>query len=224
MNCSLFNHHLDDYVDNDLDAVMRQRMADHVRTCHSCQYRLETARSLLHTLKTLPAPAPDNEFFDAALAKAARLSSHRRWPVAIGGSMAAGLGMIMVVSLWLTAPPIADTQRQQSDTAVVQIALNERREVKLVFNADTELKNARLTLHLPANVRLEGYPGRQLSWVTHLQPGRNMLVLPVSASRFGHGKLTATIEHRNAMKTFSVDLDVPDQHQSLTNELRVLLS
>lgn len=212
MNCNDFEQWLDDYLDRDLGPEQMAVMATHQQACDSCRRRIDEEQKLRTALRRIPAPEPSAAFIEQALQRVTRRQRMRR-SKRIGFALAAGL----VLSLSITAlfdignqPAIMSGQKP-----VVQIALNEKRNVKLVFNSATELDAAQVTLRLPEQVRVAGYPDRQISWAARLKQGKNLLVLPVSAQHFGHGTLVAEIEHDGVKKSFTVDLDVIDQPQSI---------
>ena len=64
---------------------------------------------------------------------------------------------------------------------VISLIVNEVTPVKLAFSSETALSDARLSLELPVGVELLGHDGQSdLSWTTDLEPGRNVLRLPLT--------------------------------------------
>jgi hypothetical protein len=89
------------------------------------------------------------------------------------------------------------------------IALNQAREVSLVFESEHAMENARFTIQLPEGVEVSGYPGqRELSWEGGLAQGKNLLVLPVEAHSGHGGELVAVVTHTGKRKNFALRLDV----------------
>jgi len=89
----------------------------------------------------------------------------------------------------------------------LSIALNEQRDIKLAFYSGQALKGARITIRVPDNVALVGYPGRrELSWETNLAKGDNTLRLPVLATQIARGELVANIQYGGQTKTLKVEL------------------
>ena len=89
----------------------------------------------------------------------------------------------------------------------ISIALNQQQDVKLAFHTVTALQGARITIQIPENVALAGYPGqRELSWETNLNEGENLLRLPLVASQSMKGQLVARIEHGKRVRTLRVNL------------------
>ena len=90
---------------------------------------------------------------------------------------------------------------------MIAVAMNQTQPVKLMFDSRSEIKHAKLTVDLPDNVTLEGYPGRrELSWPTNLNKGKNVLALPIEAVRAGQGELRVELDYNQKVKTFRVVL------------------
>lgn len=218
MNCNDFEQSLNDFLDHELGAEQMAAMDVHQRSCAQCQRRVAQEQRLRAALRQLPVPEPAPGFFAGALHQVGQRRRLRRVQ-RIGLGLAAGLVLSVSVNTLFVhsqqSPGVSQQAVMSATLPVMQIALNEKRDVKLVFDTETEMDAAQLTLLLPSQVRLTGYPNQQkLSWVTRLKQGKNLLVLPVAARQFGHGKLIAEIEHNGTTKTFAIDLDVTDQQQS----------
>ena len=207
MNCHNIEQLLDEYIDATLDPVQRSLFIAHASQCEACRHMVVSAQALQQSLKVLPAPRPRDGFFDAALAKAAASHRHRYWQRALGGAIAAGLGLVLAINLWLM-PPAELSHQTTGEIPNVQIALQQTRNVNLVFTADHALQEARLTLLLPPNMALSGYDGqRRVSWTTQLKKGKNLLVLPITAQQTGKGILTAELEQQGKKETFTINLE-----------------
>lgn len=224
MNCNETLHCLDGFLDAALTAEQRQSFLAHVASCADCQQQLQLAQELRQSLRDLPVPPPRDGFYDEVLARAS--TEKRRfgyWHRAVGGAIAAGLGLVFALNLWLM-PPDGLPGGQPVDIPTVQIALQQTHDIKLVFHADHALANARLTLLLPEDIELAGYDGqRELSWNTQLKQGENLLVLPVTARRVGTGILTAELEHQGRKEVFTVRMDSSPMQQS-SNSDRILIT
>ena len=224
MNCRETSYLLDDFIDAALTAGQRSALIAHVESCDSCMRMLESAQELQRSLRELPAPRPRDGFFDQALAKAAAGHRHRYWHRTLGGALAAGLGLVFVFNLWLMSPA-GEPDNSDAGIPSIHIALQETRNIKLLFVADHALQDARLTLLLPANIELSGYDGqRRLSWTTQLKKGNNLLVLPVTAHRAGAGTLTAELEQQGKKEIFRIDMESSDRLQQSFNTGEPLLT
>ena len=80
------------FIDNELDAAERARVADHVAGCADCQARLEGLRQAAHAVRALPMETPPRTF----TIPAQRRPSWRWAPVGWIGSAAVALLLIAV--------------------------------------------------------------------------------------------------------------------------------
>jgi len=101
----------------------------------------------------------------------------------------------------------------KTDAPVLQVALHEMKQVKLAFKAQKAVENARISISLPDNVMLKGYPGkRTIEWETQLAAGDNILSLPILADQLiaaGESDiLVARVSHNGGENTLSVRLQV----------------
>jgi len=101
----------------------------------------------------------------------------------------------------------------KSEAPVLRVALHKTKQVKLAFKAQRAVDNARISISLPENVTLEGYPGkRTIEWETQLAAGDNVLSLPILADQpitAGESDyLVAKVSHQGGENTLSVRLQV----------------
>jgi len=169
--------------------------------------------ALTSLLKNYPAEGAGADFYDRALARAARTSARRqrkRWLVTgFGGAVAAGVVAWMVGSVLLSAPDPA-----VPDMPGVTIAVEAPHEVNFVFASARPLERAMLTIELPDGIELAGFPGqRAISWETSLDAGKNHLPLTLIATRATDGVVVARLEHDAHSKTFRLHVTTrqPDQ-------------
>lgn len=212
MACVTVRDQLDEYIDDMLPTADRSAVEAHVADCAACQ-RLTTRerelRELLLAFGESSVAIPDHRFFttaiDSAVSEGGR--QHRnRW---LATAVAAGL--IALIAVWIvnavridTALPAALTQN-----TVVSLTRGEPQVVNLVFSSPSELTEARLTLHLPEGIELAGFAGqRQVSWLTGVASGRNVLPLSVVATDVVAGELVARLEHGNKAREFRVQIRV----------------
>lgn len=169
--------------------------------------------ALISLLKDYPAGKPGADFYDKALARAARASARRqrnRWLfTGFGGAVAAGVVAWMIGGVVLSTP----------DPAVpgmpgVTIALESPRQVSFVFAAAQPLEDATLTIELPDGIELAGFPGqRAISWETSLDAGKNHLPLTLIATRATDGIVVARLEHADRSKTFRLRISTAQSGQ-----------
>ena len=210
MSCTHINEKLDDYMDGALDDAEIARLDDHIESCDSCRQTLTSEQRLRGLLKDYPVPAPDPAFFDRALATASHVSTkgdRNRWIMTgFGGAIAAGLVAWIIGSILLQTPDLPDPA---AGIPGVTMALEEPRTVNLVFSSATALDGAVLTVNLPAGIEIEGFAGqRQITWMTSLQAGKNILPLKLIATTPHGGELLARLEHDDRDRTFRIRINV----------------
>jgi len=133
--------------------------------------------------------------------------------------MAASLAIWFASSVYLPEMPGQSASQQ----ATVSVALNQQQTVRLMFEAQSDIQQVSLSIDLPNNMQLAGYPGRkQLSWQTSLKKGSNVLALPVMAVDPGEGELVARLNYGDKSKTVRVLLKTMDdgvlRYQLRTNK------
>ena len=210
MSFKHINEKLDDYMDGTLDDAEMAMFQSHVESCASCQQMVKSEQRLRGLLKDYPVPIPDAAYFDQALAKATRVgSSHqrKRWIMTgFGGAIAAGLIAWLIGGMLLKTPGLPD-----SDASIpgVAMTLEVPHTVNLVFSSATELDGAVLTVSLPPGVEIEGFAGqREITWITSLRAGKNILPLTLIATTPHGGELLATLEHDDRDRTFRIRVTV----------------
>jgi hypothetical protein len=224
MNCEQAQQRLDDYLDAELDLKQEAELHAHLDHCQVCREQLQQAEALQASLKALPVPEMTPGFARRAVDQAAgRLHQprhHRSAFVAgFGSAMVAGVAMLLVVGGFLpggTATPSSPLQE-------VAISVSAPQTVNLAFDVSHAIQDATLSIQLPDNVELVGFPGKhRLTWQTSLTQGRNILPLPLQGSAQSNGELiTATIKHDGKQKSVRIRVKVkaPLQPQAGANTL-----
>ncbi len=210
MSDTHINEKLDDYMDGSLDEAETLALDAHVDSCNTCRQTVDSEQRLRGLLKDYAVPAPDDAYFDQALAKASHVSTNgqrNRWLMTgFGGAVAAAL------LAWVIGGTILQTPEPVESVASipgVTMVLEEPRTVNLVFSSATELADAVLTVNLPAGIEIEGFAGqREITWITSLQAGKNILPLRLIATTPHGGELLARLEHDNRDRTFRIRVDV----------------
>lgn len=211
MTCTLITEQLDDYLAGEIAADQVASLDQHIRDCASCQKIVEQQHSLQARLKEYGAssmPQPDAAFFDRALARAAQNGTKQqrnRWVLTgFGGAMAAALAVWMIGGMFFNTPDVANPA-----VPGVTMALEEPRTVNLVFSSAEALANATMTVMLPAGVEIEGFQGqREITWMTSLKEGKNVLPLTLIATTPHGGELLATLQHEDDDRLFRVQVTV----------------
>ena len=202
MDCKHFHEHLDDYADGLLPEDLQCQITQHLEACPDCRERLAEHQELLQALKAMPAPHMRPGFMQQALKRATEHKSHHRRGFVKGFSSALVAGLVLWTVTFLMLP---NQEAIQGDVVQVTLSLNEERTVNLVFDTPEQLADAKVTLMLPANVEVVGFPGqREIAWRTPLNKGKNILPLPLKANGLVDDQLVASIESGSNKKTFVI--------------------
>ena len=221
MNCTDIQIQLDDYLDNDLLLNEQKIIGQHINNCTACRQSLEDAKAVREALKSLPLAEASADFEARVFAEVRKQNSR-----AYGGRFLSGFATAMAASvfLWVASTMIFAPQQSLDTPGVMAVAMNEARPVRLLFDAPSDIQKVTLSIELPANVELKGYPGRsQLSWSTSLKKGQNVLTLPVNAIKTGEGELIAHLSYGGKQKIYRLILKTTD-NGVMTYQIRPLTS
>ncbi len=231
MNCTDLQNQIDDYCNGALSSELKADCEAHLASCSECSSAVDDLNHLLASLKAMPVAGPSEGFAERALhvameqgAGSQGIDHHRRgFAVGFGSAAVAALALWVVVGVFpqQTPQPIPGSKDSvelaklgadvEANIPEFSIALNEQRDIKLAFYSSEELKGAQITVQMPENVALVGFPGqRELAWKTNLAKGDNLLRLPVVATGATGGQLVAHIEYMGKVKTLKVNFAVSD--------------
>lgn len=209
MNCDQFHSGINPYLDDELEASSRVPFEAHRESCRDCDAALGKRRELRQQLRSMPVPPPEEGFLDSVAGQAiveTQRNESRFW-------LSAGIGGVVAASVigWLvlTLPAGMPTPPASTDLETVSIALNTEKTFRLTFESERELRSARLTVELPDGTEIVGYEGRNsVRWSTDIQPGTNVLELPVIVRSGTGGPVLAKIEHQGKDKSFRFAIEV----------------
>jgi hypothetical protein len=211
MICKQLTDRLEDYVDGQVPEAEAASLKAHIDQCADCQAVLAESMQLRDALKEygeLAMPQAEAAFFDSALAHAAYEGTRRqrnRWVMTgVGGTIAAGLVMWLLGGTLLPVPDAPTTAMP-----AISMTLEEPRRLNLVFSSASAMTEATMTVTLPPGLEVQGFAGqREISWLTSLTEGKNVLPLTLIATSPQGGELMATLRHADDDKTFRVQVDV----------------
>ncbi len=206
MNCEQLQAQLDDYSDGLLNRADVQAMQHHCLGCPRCCELLKRQDELIQSLQTMPVPPMRPGFAQQALKRAVVQKQHHRrgFTTGFSSALAAGLALWVVVTFIMPGE-----QMQPEGVAQVQLALYQESTVNLVFYSPMPVGDATLSITLPDNVELVGFPGeRMISWQTSLTEGQNVLPLPLRANGSVNSQLLASIESGGNRKVFHLQIGV----------------
>lgn len=215
MKCTELHKYLDDYLDQTMSLAERKAVDAHIEHCVSCQQALEAHKTIRQALRSLPVEeaSPD---FEAKVFAAVR-SHHGAGSRHLGNRFIAGFSTAMAASLalWFAStiytPQLIEQMPNEQAPQMINLAVNQARTVKLMFEAPTDLAEVTLSVELPENIELEGFAGqKQLVWQTNLGKGQNILALPIRATGNGQGELVAQLSYGDKTKQFHIVLKTSD--------------
>lgn len=249
MNCTEFTDTIENALDGFAPELQAQCDA-HRASCAACRAvyasHLATETAIVSALREMPVPEASAGFADRVLHTAitrnvgrhVRYGHRHGFMLGFGSAATAALALWVVIGLFPGAVPTGDHAPAESSTETVasvetsttvpkshkpelSIALNQQQDIKLAFYSGEALKGAQITIRLPENVALVGYPGRrQLSWTTDLNKGDNLLRLPVIATQIARGDLVADIQYQDQVKTLTLGLETKATDSS-TGEIKI---
>ena len=175
-------------------------------------------QSLRQALRQMPAPEPRAGFVERALARAAAhqrevqagLPGHlrrfaTRWETWVGAALGGAVAAALTAFILLRPVDTALTVNPQP----LALTLNETRNVEVLIDSERELKGATIRIAATGSIALDGFDDeRQIDWQADLDPGSNLLSLPVVARSAGKGRLVAVIEHEGRTRQVAIDLNV----------------
>lgn len=215
MTCIQLQRNLDDYIDGAVHDTERRALDQHVEGCSECRQAVAAERrlrGLLRDYRDVNMPTPDAQFYDRSLVRAAQAGATRQrkhWVLTgFGGALAAGL------VIWMIAGPLMSGLQTGNDVPAptiheVTMALETPSTINLVFSSDEPLTDATLTVNLPAGIELQGFAGQQeITWMTSLVSGKNVLPLKLVATMPFGGELYATLRHEDDDRIFRVKVEV----------------
>ena len=213
MTCNRLDNLLDDYLDGALDNKVADEVSAHVESCADCEKAVARARELQGLLREYgdsSMPTPEATFYDEALVQAARAGrkqQHKRsWMTGFGSAIAAGLAIWAVAAMFMSGPT---NMAPAADVPLVAMSIEEPRTVNLVFSSATSLDDATLTVLLPEGVQIAGFEGqREITWMTSLNEGKNVLPLKLIAAFPTEGELLATLKHGEDDRVFRLRVNV----------------
>jgi hypothetical protein len=233
MKCTDIEQQLDDYLyhpagdhrltdSEGMDDAVCAAIAMHIQGCRQCEAELERRQTLFEDLRGLPVPEPSAGFFERAVATAVEHNRRRtdppvrqRYSTALIGLAAGLMAAVLLITMTRQDPMIPGPDAAAPETGLPSINLvtNTVTPVKFAFSSETALADARLSLSLPVGVELVGYDGQSdLSWTTDLEPGTNVLRLPLVGREAGRtaasNLLIARLEHPKGTKTFRLQVTV----------------
>lgn len=211
MNCQHIQTHIDDYMDGSLVAEEAEQFDAHVAHCVDCQAIVAKAEALQVGLRSIEVPAMSPGFAERAITQAAgeptKRSHQNAFVAGFGSALVAGFAILLVVVGLLPGGGPMDEGLTE-----IAISIEAPQTVNLAIDVAQAMDNATLSIVLPANVEVVGYPGlTELTWQTDLEAGRNVLPLPLKGIALAEGELLASVEQDGKKKLIRFSIKVGQQ-------------
>ena len=210
MNCQQIQNKLDDYLDGELKPGAADALRAHLDVCDTCRTELEWRSEFRQQLRDLPVPPASPGFTERALRNARLAHEPKHGHNRLVGGMV-GAAAAAALALWMVIPGGTAHLPPGGSHSIpgVDLPLQQAQTVNMVFNAPRNLQQVTFSMQLPEGVEIKGYPGqREVVWQANLHQGRNLLALPVLASRPGGGEVRTVVRYGNATRVFEVKLKV----------------
>jgi len=212
MNCRKALGYRDDYIDGYLSLEEKAAVRDHLDSCLQCHDAFKRDEDMLQALRSMPVPAPSPGFVHQSLQHA---QTAGRWqiPKSLAPLLSAAMAACLVLWLVTGLPRMSYQPAQELPTAQVIIKINEQKIVNVVVNAPRDLLDAHVTILLPAQIEMVGFPGKkEIQWKTDLRKGKNLLSLPIIAKSTGNVELVTRINHENKSKLLKLAMKIHNSH------------
>jgi hypothetical protein len=212
MNCRKALEYRDDYIDGYLSQEEKVAVREHLDSCQQCHDAFKRDEDMLQALRALPVPAPSPGFARRSLQHA---QSSGRWQIQKSLAPLLSAAMAACLVLWLVTglPRMSYHPAPELPTAQVIIKINEQKIINVVVNAPRDLLDANVTIQLPEQVEMVGFPGkRKIEWKTDLRKGKNLLSLPIVAKSTGNVELVTRINHENKSKLLKLAMKIYNSH------------
>ncbi len=208
MRCKQYRNRLDDYLDGDMAPGLRTAFEAHAEECEKCRAATTSAREIQKALRQIPVPPMQPGFASQAIDRAIKQRNHHRHGFVAGFSSA--LAASLILALFIGGLVTENGQpTQQAVTPVVTISMKKPQTINLVFDVATVMDNATLSIVLPDNIEIIGFPGQhEISWKTSLQAGKNILPLPLKGMMHSTSTLIASVEQDGKKKSVRIPIRV----------------
>ena len=205
MKCIEANNLLQEYIDDALSPAEQEKIAEHHQQCPACAERYLAALGIIRMLKTVDVVSPRPGFTSRVLDHATEGPDSKNRTGILSNlpasAIAASVAILAVVSLVWTLLPTPAAQ-------VIRLEGNEIRVVKVAIDSTHQIDNVKMTIGVSENLEISGYENvKNISWEASLNPGINVISLPVLALKQGNGVITAEVKLAEKIKHFRIQTE-----------------
>ncbi|HIJ77791.1 MAG: zf-HC2 domain-containing protein [Desulfobulbaceae bacterium] len=215
MECKKVCELLDDYFDNLLTNYEGKVIESHLLSCEKCSGRYSREAAFRKKLKGLSSPAMSAEFsaniFQSVYQQHTRQQGRANRLTMIGGAIAA----VFVMFIYLGIAKHSHLPAKDEVAGRTTLTLSQTKRVKLLVTSPRNLENATITIMLPEQIALAGYPEkREISWIANLSQGNNLLTIPLVGTKEGLVSVTTRIDHLNRRKELQFQMQINRDRQT----------
>ena len=205
MNCEQLTEQFDDFMDRQPGDPDFRALDEHVAGCDTCTGRVQAEQRLRNTMQhyaTASVPPRDSAYFDRVLVKAAISGAKHQGRVSWFRGFATAAAA--AVALWIIGGLLGNSPQDPGPVVpAVTMSLEQPQTVNLVFSSANDLQDATLKLRLPPGIEVAGFAGQQeITWMTSLRQGKNVLPLKLIATSPTGGVVLATLQHDDENRSF----------------------
>lgn len=212
MDCKKIMALRDDYLDGYLSEKEALAIREHIGHCLQCRHALDNDAEILRALRDIPASSPHPDFAARAF-NAARTTHQKRQTKRLSVYWGTALAACLAAWIMVAQPDKMVLQTPSAPVFSVTLKLHEQKTINLVVNAPQDLMNADVTIQLPRQLVMVGFPEKsEIKWTTNLRKGRNLLSLPIMAKGSGNVELVTRINHQNKSKILKVEMLIDDNN------------
>jgi len=198
---------LNDYVDKVLPDELAAQVKSHCHACASCGAELEALRQQAVIISSIPSPRVPQGLGDRVISRAIMAAEDAGTPARPAHTerrLMAGFAMAAMLSALVVWLGFIDTQVPAQDPLMFMVD-NEVRNVTVAIDAEEGLDEVSMHVEISDNLEVQGFGSRKtISWTTHLNPGVNVISLPVIGIAQGDGEITTRIESKGKQKVMRI--------------------
>ena len=202
MKCEFVADNLTILAAGELPEDERRSCMNHIAACEDCSDAFEGAIAM-HTMRSIPVESTPAGMFERVMNRTVEQdeTGQRFWLGAgFGGAIAASLLAVAFALGMLTIP-------EKPEVAEFYVSMDESRPMHVAIEADRPLQDAKISILLSGDVRIDGFGDRrELSWTDNLDAGINKLTLPLVAIGADGGQMVVRLDHPDSEQLFVVQL------------------
>ena len=190
MKCKTAKNLMQDAVDGNLKGADTGFITAHLQECAACREDYRQTSDMLKMLRGIPVPPSSAGFADRVLSNATRSrpdTAGSRFKYLSAGIAASLVAVVVMISTMTGQWP------GQPDPHVMLIG-GQVKTIRVAIESPRAIDGIRVTIDLSDNLEIDGYANQQaISWTTRLEPGVNLIALPVNAIATGEGQIVARV-------------------------------